>query len=107
MTAPAYRAPNRAGRDAVTEPRTISGQAAVASLRPHLKRALGQSIVRVETEAIAPFLGALREADEILAAVADMDPAVRGDAAPRLELIRRAGAIHRLVSGLIEGEKHR
>jgi len=101
----------------MTEPRTISGQAAVASLRPHLKRALGQSIVRVENEAIAPFLGALREADEILAAMADLDPAAMdpvgregaagGDTATRAELIARARAIHRLVAGLIEGEKSR
>ncbi|MBI3745800.1 MAG: hypothetical protein HY264_04630 [Chloroflexi bacterium] len=101
----------------MTEPRTISGQAAVATLRPHLKRALGQSIVRVENEAIAPFLGALREADEILVAVANlgpvsMDPGALGnagsdDVSARPELIARARAIHLLVSRLIEGEKGR
>ena len=91
----------------MTEPRTISGQAAVASLRPHLKRALGQSIVRVENEAIAPFLGALREADDVLEAIASLDPTAPADPAGREELIARARATHRLVAALLAAEKTR
>ncbi len=50
----------------MTTPRTVSGQALLSGMRPHLKRAFGPTILRIEAEAIAPYLAALREVDRIL-----------------------------------------
>jgi hypothetical protein len=58
------------------EPRTISGQAALSALRPHVRRALLPTIVAIEREAVAPYLAALREADALLAPAAAHDTVV-------------------------------
>jgi hypothetical protein len=50
----------------MTTPRTVAGQAALSGMRPHVKRALAQTILAIEDEAIAPYLTALREADRVL-----------------------------------------
>ena len=89
----------------MTEPRTIAGRAALSGMRPHVKRALAQTIVAIETEAIAPYLDALREADAVLEAVlavAALDATSPGDPAPWTDLVRRAGAAHRRAEGLLE-----
>ena len=79
----------------MTTPRTISGQAALSGMRPYVKRALGQTIVAIEDEAVAPYLAALREADLVLEALAAKD------ATSRVDLVGRAEAAHRVVSALL------
>jgi hypothetical protein len=60
-------------------------------MRPYVKRALAQTIRRIEDEAARPYAEALRDADEVLAEVAagegdlaDRARAARGRAAPLL-----------------------
>jgi hypothetical protein len=50
----------------VREPRTISGRAWVSGLRPHLRRAVGATIVAIEDEAAAPYAEAVREARDMI-----------------------------------------
>jgi hypothetical protein len=40
----------------MTTPRTVAGQAAISAMRPYVKRAVAQTIVAIEDEAIAPYL---------------------------------------------------
>ena len=70
-------------------------------MRPYVKRALGQTIVAIETEAAAPYLEALREADHVLEAIAAQDPASTGDEAARADLVRRAEAARNLAKPLL------
>ena len=79
----------------MASPRTIAGQAAISALRPHLKRALGPTILRIEAEAVAPYLDALREPDRVLAAIAAS--AARADPS-----VRQAEAAHRRLAALLE-----
>ncbi|TMB56526.1 MAG: hypothetical protein E6J47_04945 [Chloroflexi bacterium] len=80
----------------MTTPRTISGQAILSGMRPHLKRAFGPTVLAIEAEAIAPYVEALRQADLVLAEVAEI-PA--GEAPP--DLAQRAQAAHRAASTLL------
>lgn len=52
--------------DAMSEPRTVAGRAAVSSSRPDERRALMAAVVAVEDEARAPLLEVLRDAREVL-----------------------------------------
>jgi hypothetical protein len=85
----------------MTEPRTVAGQAALSGMRPYVKRALGQTIVAIETEAAAPYVEALREADRVLEAIAARDPASTWDAAARADFVERAEAARRLARPLL------
>ena len=49
----------------MTAPRTIAGQAALSAMRPQLRRALAHTVVAIETEAMAPYVEALRELVEL------------------------------------------
>ncbi len=86
----------------MTTPRTIAGQAALSGMRPHVKRALGQTIRAIEAEAIAPCLEALRDADRVLKAIAARDPTPSWDSAVRSDVVTRAEAAHRLLAPLLE-----
>jgi hypothetical protein len=72
-------------------------------MRPYVKRALGQTIVAIEDEAVAPYLAALREADLVLEALAAKDAVASStwDGPSRVDLVERAEAAHRLVSALL------
>ena len=68
-------------------------------MRPHVKRALGRTIVTIESEAAAPYLVALREADRVLEEFVTESGASKMP--PRVDLVQRAAAAHRLVSQLL------
>jgi hypothetical protein len=85
----------------MTEPRTVAGQAALSGMRPYVKRALGQTIVAVETEAAAPYLAALREADRVLESLAAQDATSPWDTAVRIDFVRRAEAVRQLARPLL------
>lgn len=82
-------------------PRTVSGQAAISALRPHLKRALAPTILAIEAEAVAPYLAALRETAEVLADLVGRDPASPWDEAAGADLVARARAAHELARRLL------
>jgi hypothetical protein len=84
----------------MTTPRTIAGQAALSAMRPHVKRALGRTIVRIEMEAVEPYLAALAEADRVLAALTSADRSPSG-APDGVELVRRARAARELARPLL------
>ena len=86
----------------MTTPRTVAGQAALSGMRPFVKRALAQTIVSIEDEAIAPYLAALREADLVLAELARREVAPAWDEPARAEVVKRAEAAHRLAAALLE-----
>jgi hypothetical protein len=71
-------------------------------MRPFVKRALAQTIVAIEAEAIAPYLEALREADRVLGSLAAKDATSTWDLPSRVDFVRRAEAAHRLVVPLLE-----
>ena len=85
----------------MTTPRTISGQAALSALRTHFKRAIGQTILAIEAEAIAPYLEALRQADGLLADLAAKDAASTWDVPTRADFVTRAEAAHQRVKPLL------
>jgi hypothetical protein len=85
----------------MTTPRTVSGQAAISALRPHLKRALAPTIIAIEAEAIAPCLAALREADAVLESLAASDPTESWDLATRCDLVARARSAHDELTSLL------
>ena len=76
-------------------PRTIAGQAWMSGTRPYVRRALEQTIVAIEDEAIAPYLEALRETDRVLEAL------LAEDAMPKAKLVERAEAARRLATPLL------
>lgn len=85
----------------VATPRTISGQALISGLRPHLKRAFAPTVLAIESEAAAPYRRALAEAADLLADLAARDPAAAwGDEGPAL--IERASTIHGRVRTLLD-----
>jgi hypothetical protein len=92
----------------MTTPRTISGQAALSGMPPYVKRALAQTVVAIESEAVAPYLEALRQADRVLEDLAARDAASSWDAVSRADLARRAAAAHRLAAPLLgsAGDAH-
>lgn len=63
----------------MTTPRTVAGQAAISGMRPFVKRALVQTILSIEAEAVAPYLAALCEADRVLESLAGADVAAPWD----------------------------
>ena len=81
-------------------PRTISGQAALSALRPHIRRALEPTILAIEAEAIAPWAEAIGQTDQVLAALARLDPGSDWDVEMRRDLVRRAGEIRRALATL-------
>jgi hypothetical protein len=85
----------------MTTPRTVAGQAALSGMRPYVKRALAQTIVAIESEAIAPYVEALREADRVLGSLAARDPASTWDSASRVHMVERAETAHRLAMPLL------
>jgi hypothetical protein len=85
----------------MTTPRTIAGQAALSALRPHVKRALAPTILAIETQAIAPFLEALKEADRVLEDLGSRDPAATWDSATRAELVKRAKSACRRTAPML------
>ncbi len=85
----------------MTTPRTVSGQAALSGMRPHVKRALAQTILAIEAEAIAPYLEALREADRVLESIAAKDATSTWDTSSRVDLVKRAEAAHRRLGPLL------
>ncbi|HSM37828.1 MAG TPA: hypothetical protein VK838_00720 [Candidatus Limnocylindrales bacterium] len=76
--------------DGPTTPRTISGQALLSGLRPHVKRGFGPTVLAIETEAAAPYADALAEAERVLADLAARDPAQAWEEATRADLVERA-----------------
>jgi hypothetical protein len=68
-------------------------------MRPHVKRALGRTIVTIECEAAAPYLVALMEADRVLEELVAESGA--SHVPSRVDLVQRAAAAHRLVSQLL------
>ena len=91
----------------MTAPRTVAGQAAISAMRPFVKRALTQTIVAIEDEAIAPYLAALREADRVLESLAAQDPTSTWDAPSRVDFVKRAEAAHRLAVLVEHGDVER
>jgi hypothetical protein len=89
----------------MTTPRTVAGQAALSGMRPYVKRALGQTIVAIETEAAAPCLDVLREADQVLESLAAWDPDATWEDASKSELVGRAKAAHLRASSLLEARR--
>jgi hypothetical protein len=85
----------------MTTPRTIAGQAALSAMRPDVKRALAPTILSIEAEAIAPYLGALREADRVLASLAAKDASSAWDVASKADFVARAESAHRPVASLL------
>lgn len=85
----------------MTTPRTVAGQAALSGMRPHVKRALAQTIRAIEAEAIAPYLEALRKADRVLESLAAKNPTSTWDTSSRVDLVKRAEAAHRRVRPLL------
>lgn len=85
----------------MTTPRTVAGQAAISGMRPHVKRALAQTILAIEAEAIAPYVEALREADRVLESLAAQDATTTWDMPSRVDFVKRAAAAHRLVRPLL------
>ena len=85
----------------MTMPRTVAGQAALSGMRPHVKRALAHTILAIETEAIAPCLEALREADRVLESIAARDATSTWDTPSRVDIVRRAELAHRLLGPLL------
>lgn len=90
----------------MTTPRTVAGQAALSGKRPHVKRALAQTIASIEAEAIAPYMEALREADRVLESIAADGTSAALDDAWKVDIVRRAEAVHRLVGRLIAAHVH-
>lgn len=85
----------------MTTPRMVAGQAALSGMRPHVKRALAQTILAIETQAVAPYLEALREADRVLETLAATDPTSVWDLSARVDVVTRAEAAHRLTRPLL------
>ncbi|MGA3030222.1 MAG: hypothetical protein ABSE58_05710 [Candidatus Limnocylindrales bacterium] len=85
----------------MTTPRTVAGQAALSGMRPYVKRALGQTIVAIETEAVAPYLEALREADRVLEDLAAWNATPTEKQPSTADLARRAAAAHLLAKQLL------
>ena len=73
-------------------------------MRPYVKRALGTTIVAIETEAAAPFRDALEAADDLLTELAGRDPASAWDEATRADLVARALMAHRQARRLLDLE---
>jgi hypothetical protein len=71
-------------------------------MRPYVKRALGQTIIAIETESAAPYLEVLREADQVLESLAARDDDATWDEASKAELVKRAKAAHLRASPLLE-----
>lgn len=91
----------------MTTPRTVSGQAALSGMRPHIKRAFAPTIIAIEVEAVAPYAEALREADRVLRDLAARDAAATWDRPFQADLVRRAEAAHRLVRPLLAQPMHK
>jgi hypothetical protein len=70
-------------------------------MRPYVRRALGQTILAIETEAAAPYLAALREADRVLEAIAAQGADSPWDAATRADLVKRAQAARHVAEPLL------
>jgi hypothetical protein len=70
-------------------------------MRPFVKRALAQTILAIEAEAIAPYVEALRDADHVLESLAAADGASTWDRPSRVDFVKRAEAVHRLVMPLL------
>ena len=85
----------------MTTPRTVAGQAALSGMRPYVKRALAQTILAIETQAVAPYLEALREADRVLETLAATDPTSAWDLSARVDAVAQAEAAHRLARLLL------
>lgn len=85
----------------MTTPRTVAGQAVLSGMRPYVKRALGQTILAIEDEAIAPYLEALREADRVLEYLAATDATGTWGLPSRADLVKRAEAAHRQLQALL------
>jgi hypothetical protein len=85
----------------MTRPRTIAGQAALSGMPPYVKRALGQTILTIEAEATAPYLEALREADQVLADLAAQDAGSDWDPTQKAGFVKRAQAAHQLAAPLL------
>ena len=81
-------------------PRTIAGQAALSGMQPWIKRALGQTIVAIEDEAVGAHEAALLEVNLLLADIAAQDPAVEWESDVRAGFVERAEAARRLVESL-------
>jgi len=82
----------------MTTPRTIAGQAALSGMRPYMKRALGRAIVRIESEAAAPYRAALAEADQVLAELT-----AGAGASPAVDLVKRVEALREMARLLLAG----
>jgi hypothetical protein len=82
-------------------PRTVHGQAWLSGTRPHVRRALEQTIVDIEDEAVAPYAEALREADRLLESLAAMDPTTTWSESSRVDLVKEAEATHQVVKQLL------
>ena len=85
----------------MTTPRTVAGQAVLSGMRHHVKRALAQTILAIEAEAIAPYVEALRDADRVLESLAARDATSTWDIPSRVDFVKRAEAAHRRVRLLL------
>jgi hypothetical protein len=91
-------------KDEILPPRTIAGQAALSGMRPHVKRALAQTIRRIEEEAARPYAEALREADAVLAELAGEGAGDgAGEGAGDTDLAERARAARERAAPLLAG----
>jgi hypothetical protein len=92
------------GERQMTTPRTVAGQAALSATKPWVRRALGPTIVSIETEAAAPYVEALRRADRVLESLAMRDATSDWDTSSKAGLVARAEAAHRLVGQVLSGD---
>jgi hypothetical protein len=93
-------------KDEVRPPRTIAGQAALSGMPPYVKRALAQTIRRIEDEAARPYAEALREADAVLAELAEpAEPAEPAEQTEPAELAERARAARRRAAPLLAADE--
>ena len=65
-------------------------------------RALAQTILAIEAEAIAPHVEALQEADGVLENLAARGPSATWDAPLTVDIVRRAEVAHRMLRSLLE-----
>lgn len=85
----------------MTTPRTVAGQAALSGMPPYVKRALGQTILAIEAEAVAPCLETLLEVDRFLEYLAARDVTSTWDLSARVDVVTRAEAARQLIRPLL------
>ena len=85
----------------MTEPRTTAGQAWLSGTRPYVRRALAQTILMIEAEAVAPYANALLAADAVLERLAALHETATWDDTTRRDLVQQAEAARRVMEPLV------